>query len=385
MKGSTTIPRGSRQLSKWKLTLKSIKIMKWILYQTINIVNNKIYIGVHKTENPDVFDGYLGCGVVATSPYSYNKKQTPFHCAVAKYGPSKFRRSVLAVFDNKIDAYKMEESIVTLDFIRRTDVYNACIGGFGGTKGLRPVYQFDLNGSLLKEWDTMQDVADFYCTSHTAVMHAVNYKTGYQNYFWSHEKQINLIEYKNYVGGTPVYKYDGTTGKFLTSYASMSEAAKANNLLIQQIQSAVKGGYKAGNYYFSKDVFDTYAGNSKLSIKNIPIYAYDLEGNFVKELNGSKEICEFLGTRFINAVTTAMRQKRIYKGYQLSVEKVEKMSPAIDKRNIKKPIVQYSLDGTFVKEFDSTTEAVRLYGTGVTRCLKGQQKYCHNFIFKYKS
>ena len=30
--------------------------MKYIVYQTINIKNNKIYIGVHKTENPDVFD-----------------------------------------------------------------------------------------------------------------------------------------------------------------------------------------------------------------------------------------------------------------------------------------------------------------------------------------
>lgn len=34
--------------------------MKYIVYQTINKINNKIYIGVHKTEDPDIFDGYLG-------------------------------------------------------------------------------------------------------------------------------------------------------------------------------------------------------------------------------------------------------------------------------------------------------------------------------------
>lgn len=35
---------------------------KWIVYCTTCIVNNKIYIGVHKTKTPDVFDGYIGGG-----------------------------------------------------------------------------------------------------------------------------------------------------------------------------------------------------------------------------------------------------------------------------------------------------------------------------------
>lgn len=37
---------------------------KYIVYQTTNKINNKIYIGVHGIEN-EKFDGYLGCGVVA--------------------------------------------------------------------------------------------------------------------------------------------------------------------------------------------------------------------------------------------------------------------------------------------------------------------------------
>lgn len=37
--------------------------MKYIVYQTTSKINNKIYIGVHKTEDPDTFDGYLGNGV----------------------------------------------------------------------------------------------------------------------------------------------------------------------------------------------------------------------------------------------------------------------------------------------------------------------------------
>ena len=277
----------------------------------------------------------------------------------------------------------MEAAIVTREFIRRLDVYNACLGGFGGSRGLKPVYQFNLDGTFVQEWDTMQDVAEFYYNSHSAVMHAVYNKTGYQNYFWSHSKKIDVSEYKNYEGGTPVYKYDGETGKFITGYSSMPEAAKDNNLLIQQIQSAVKCGYRAGDYYFSKQVFEFYKGGTKISIKNIPIYAYTLDGEFVKELNGSTEICNFLNAKFINTVTTALRQGRPYHGYQLSIEKVDKMSPVIDKKNIKKPIAQYTLAGEFVQKFNSITAAVNIYGTGVNRVLKGQQKHCHNFIFRF--
>ena len=39
---------------------------KYIVYETTNLVNNKIYIGVHKTTDPDKFDGYLGNGIYAT-------------------------------------------------------------------------------------------------------------------------------------------------------------------------------------------------------------------------------------------------------------------------------------------------------------------------------
>ena len=37
--------------------------MKYIVYLTTNIVNKKIYVGVHKTETPETFDHYLGCGI----------------------------------------------------------------------------------------------------------------------------------------------------------------------------------------------------------------------------------------------------------------------------------------------------------------------------------
>ena len=36
---------------------------KYIVYMTINNINNYIYVGVHKTLTPYEFDGYLGNGI----------------------------------------------------------------------------------------------------------------------------------------------------------------------------------------------------------------------------------------------------------------------------------------------------------------------------------
>ena len=74
--------------------------MKYIVYLTTNTVNNKIYIGVHGTEDPYIFDGYIGnsINIFETNPELKHPK-LPFHKAVKKYGYSAFRRITLKVFD----------------------------------------------------------------------------------------------------------------------------------------------------------------------------------------------------------------------------------------------------------------------------------------------
>lgn len=136
--------------------------MKYIVYQTVNKINNKIYVGVHKTENPDIFDGYLGCGVIITSPSSYMDPYTPFQYAVKKYGPGSFIRTTLQVFDTAQEAFALERAIVNIDFIKRPNTYNAALGGGGGSQALVEVYQFDLNGAFIKKWDSIMEAAEFF-------------------------------------------------------------------------------------------------------------------------------------------------------------------------------------------------------------------------------
>lgn len=96
---------------------KSRKNKYHLIYKTTNLVNNKIYIGAHSTNNVD--DGYLGSGKM-------------LHSAIRKYGAENFKREVLFIFDSPEKMFEKEKEIVTEEFVSRLDVYNIVTGGFGG-------------------------------------------------------------------------------------------------------------------------------------------------------------------------------------------------------------------------------------------------------------
>lgn len=91
--------------------------MYYTIYKTTNLVNSKIYIGMHVTDDPN--DGYLGSGKVLQQ-------------AIRKYGKEKFKKEILFVFDNEQEMKDKEKEIVTEAFCLRNDTYNLCNGGKGG-------------------------------------------------------------------------------------------------------------------------------------------------------------------------------------------------------------------------------------------------------------
>ena len=91
--------------------------MFYYLYKITNLVNNKIYVGVHKTKNLN--DGYMGSGKIINS-------------AIEKYGINNFKKDILETFENAEAMYAREKQIVNDEFLLREDVYNLRRGGRGG-------------------------------------------------------------------------------------------------------------------------------------------------------------------------------------------------------------------------------------------------------------
>lgn len=86
----------------------------YYLYQITNLLNHKIYIGVHATDN--INDGYMGSGSLITK-------------AIKKYGKENFKKEILQYFDNAIDMLNAEARIVTKEFVNENTNYNIDVGG----------------------------------------------------------------------------------------------------------------------------------------------------------------------------------------------------------------------------------------------------------------
>ena len=106
----------------------------YYVYKTTNIANNKIYVGVHKSDNIQN-DNYLGSGKYLNE-------------AIKKYGKQNFKRQILFQCKTQKQMYQKQAQIVNQQFLKRQDTYNLTPGGYGGLAGM--VVVKDKDGNVLK-------------------------------------------------------------------------------------------------------------------------------------------------------------------------------------------------------------------------------------------
>lgn len=117
----------------------------YFIYKTTNIINNKEYIGIHKTNN--IEDSYIGNGISSYRDAEY-RNNTPFAKAVIKYGYDNFKREILKFCSSYDELLEEEEKIVTLEYIKKETNYNIKVGGFTSTNlsDIKPYDLTDKNG-----------------------------------------------------------------------------------------------------------------------------------------------------------------------------------------------------------------------------------------------
>lgn len=269
--------------------------MKYIVYITINLCNGKFYIGVHRT-NPEIFDGYIGCGIYRASQAT---KDYTLHKAVRKYGYENFKRTIIKTFpdteEGRKEAFELEALIVNETLLKSKSTYNTALGGRESTTEdlMKTVYMFDLNGNYLRSFKSARDAASYIQPDNQDSAKAAikNNCLGQTNssfgYFWSYNKKFT------YTTGEimkAVAQYT-INGKFLRTFKSITEAEVAlslNSISQAIIKKGSSGGFQWRYYEGDNSDIPTLI-NVKTKNLFLPIIMYDKQGNVIKEFDCVKQ------------------------------------------------------------------------------------------------
>lgn len=359
------------------------KNWKYIVYETTNVVNNKIYIGLHKTKDPDTFDGYIGNGIYVTQPYTYQYAKTAFQHAVKKYGPNNFKRKTLAVFDTIEEASDLEEQLVNEKFLTRNDVYNMVLGGLGGyfISNRVKVYQYDENGNYLKEYESFADAALQLDCDYTLISYAVRKKCKAKNCFWNTDK-VEKLDLTNYNLGLNhsikifVYSLKGT---YLGGFKTQASAERNLHVCASSIKEAcILGNSIKNKFYVSYIKADSYDKARTEYLKNRNVFKYNPDGSFCKEYETQFEAELENKTNITKAIKLKIPDE---KGFLWGLVKLDNYN--CPKHNKKRPVGKFDLEGNLVKKYESATAAEKENGTSVWKVLAGTNKTHKQHIYKY--
>lgn len=199
--------------------------------------------------------------------------------------------------------------------------------------------------------------------------------------------------YKTQVFGRAIEKYgwDNFDHEILKEVETESEACELEQYYIQKYKS----NNKDFGYNISMGGEGTLTGLYNLPSMSVPVYQYDLNGNFLAEFPSMMEAERNTGIDN-SAICACCKGVHNYtKDFIWSYEKhkkIDKVDPKqmrydlITKKQEKK-VYQYDLSGVFIKEYKSLSEASRITNINFKDisacCLKKRRKQAGGYIWSY--
>ncbi len=346
--------------------------MKYIVYQTVNKENGKLYIGVHKTKNPEIFDGYIGNGMYVG--YSLENPKTVYQHALKKYGYKAFIRTVLFVYDNLEDALNKEAELVTPQFVKQDNNYNTAIGG-GYCVIYKTVYQFNNRRELVKTWEGNYSISEYYGISLNQLQYAIHNKKILLDSYFSYDANPDFELFSKYKA-FDLYQFD-LNGELIDTFASTRDCSEKLGLSFKALETAITEKKRYKNCYWTHDYENIYhiiKLNKLYNLQNNCIQQFDINHKFIQEFTSIKEAANILGYKY-DTIKSAARLGSLVDNqfYFKSTKEVSK----------NQKIGQYDVNtGELIKVWDSIAQCAKQHPKA-RDVVKGQRKQTHGYTFKY--
>ena len=357
--------------------------MKYIIYLTRNkncTVNNinRVLIGVHKTENPEIFDGYLGDSINVYQASSFMYPKSPFQCSVKKYGVQSFERYTLEVFDTIEEAFKKFYYIADRQFSEQSFTYNVWTNYKSDYK---PLYQFDLNGNLLKKWNNHLEAYDFFNYPREKFAEAIKDKFKFLDSYWSLEEKIDITKYNPDYKLRFLYLYNND-GKLYKLFSSIDSYLSYFNCTYDKLKRMILN-QNFDKHYVSNKLSELFTPKPRRNYMRQTFYVYKKDEGFLGSYYGKKvmNVIKQHSWRVISNIFNLY--KGWYGDYYLSLEEVNKVPEKTEGSKIE----VYDKVGNFIERIYKVNTLKEKYNltNAMINSIKWGKRYYGDYIFKYNS
>lgn len=276
-----------------------------------------------------------------------------------------------------------------------------------------PIYQYDVDGNFIKEWANQKDAIAQYTNTIRGCANGFH-RTVY-GYRWSYDKVDKLsplppIEYpkthirhkplpertpnSKYENSSPVCRFD-LNGDLVRTYDNIAliDDVDVNFGTIYQLctkknENYVYRGYvwvwrkNAENIDYIQSIIESY---KKIHPR---IIQYDVDGNYVAIFDNMISVTQ-KGYIWENVSHVCRGKRSLANGYQWRYE-WDTPPGKLDnyKRRIVQPIIQKTLDGEFIKKFNTASDAskeigARDGGTNILNVCKGKAKTAYGYLWEF--
>lgn len=366
------------------------------VYKIENKVNSKVYIGLSKHIKQRWWE----------HKNALNKnKHANLHLQSSwnKYGENNFSFEVLEKCQEKLLS---EREIYWIEYYKSYDRkfgYNETLGG-EGYNTIHKVIQFDLFGNIINKFNNAYDAERLTRCDATAIYQCCNMNIkNPQKYIWLYEEDYNRD--KNIINvflSKIVLQYD-SDGNFIREWETPQHVK--NEIGINPSQCLNHRSLTCNGYIFiykndnsviiNKEYFDNIKRVLKESTYTKPILQYSLNGILINRYGKTTDVRKN-GYHNGSVIKCCNNKKDTYKGYiwvyecdkdKITKEYCNKIKEKHFKNSsTKKTIIQYTLDGVFVKRWETLQD---IHNNGfikdyVRKCCKHELENYKGYIWRYE-
>ena len=183
----------------------------------------------------------------------------------------------------------------------------------------------------------------------------------------------------------PVLQYD-LLGNFIREWDSLTAVEEELKLNCGNISNCCRGVSVTANGFIwrYRDEFIE-IDLKKLEYRKRKVSKYDLNGDFVKTFDSIKEAAD-AGFSDNNIQDCCVGRIKSHGGFIWRY--AEDSPPSKYRKKQQRAIEQYTVDGIFLRSWESIIDATKNLGIGgnsITTCCKGKYKSAGGFVWKYKA